>query len=201
MRKIVLLTLFSIFSLANSVNAELATGQTAPIFTLQDFHGKMQSLSDYRGKYVVLEWWNSDCPFVQKQYNSKNMQNLQKVYTEKGVIWFSINSSVSGKQGNYPAEEIVRLISEKGAVPTTVLLDSDGTVGHMYGAQTTPHMFIINPLGELIYQGAIDSVPSVDPADIATAVNYVSQALEEAMAGQPVSVSLTKSYGCSVKYE
>ncbi len=183
-----------------AAQAQVTVDQRAPDFTLTDTYGKKHSLSDYKDKYVVLEWINHDCPFVKKHYGSQNMQSLQKTYTARGVIWLSINTSAPGKEGHYPPEKANELSNSKGAAPTAVLLDDHGDVGHLYAAQTTPHMFIINPDGILIYQGAIDDIPSADPADISHAINYVRNALEEAMAGKAVSVSTTKSYGCSVKY-
>ena len=186
--------------LAVSAMAAVEVGQPAPDFTLTDTSGTSHKLSDSKGKFVVLEWVNPDCPFVLKHYGSKNMQNLQAEYTGKGVVWLSINSSAEGKQGNYSPEEHARLTKEKGASPTAFLLDPKGDVGHLYGAQTTPHMFIIDPKGTLIYQGAIDNISTPDPAAIPTSVNYVRQALDEALSGKPVSVAATKSYGCSVKY-
>lgn len=183
-----------------AVQANVTSGQPAPDFKLTDTNGAEQTLSQYKGKYVVLEWLNHDCPFVKKHYDSQNMQNLQKAYTGLGVVWLSINSSAAGKQGNYDAAAANQLTIEKGASPTAVLLDPSGEVGKLYGAQTTPHMYIIDPNGVLIYQGAIDSVASPDPADIEGATNYVLQALTESMGGKIVSTPATKSYGCSVKY-
>lgn len=179
---------------------DLSVGEPAPDFALKDTQGNDQSLSAYKGKFVVLEWTNYDCPFVQKMYDSATMQGLQKTYTDKGVVWLSINSSAPGKQGNYPPEAWNAMIATRGAAPTAVLLDPDGKVGRLYGAKTTPHMFIVDPSGSLIYQGAIDNVPSAEAEDVAAAKNYVRAALEEAMAGKPVSEPSTKAYGCSVKY-
>lgn len=176
-------------------------GKSAPDFTLTDTHGKKHSLSDYKGKFVVLEWINHDCPFVGKHYGSGNMQKLQKKYTKKGVIWLSINSSAPGKQGHCSPEKANKLTKEKDAAPTAVLLDPDGKVGKLYGAKTTPHMFIINPEGILIYNGAIDDKPSTNVADIAKAKNYVQTALDEALAGKKVTIRATQPYGCSVKYK
>lgn len=173
----------------------------APDFTLVDINGKKHSLSDYRGKFVVLEWVNFGCPFVKKHYNSGNMQKLQKMYTEKGVIWLSICSSAPGKQGYYEPEKIKEILKEKGSSPTAYLLDPEGTVGKMYGAQTTPHMYIIDPKGTLIYAGGIDDKPTSKLEDIETAHNYVVAALDAAMAGKPVPVKTAKPYGCSVKYK
>jgi len=173
---------------------------SAPPFTLTDTNGNVHSLSDYKGKFVVLEWFNHDCPFVQKHYRSGNMQALQKTYTAKDVVWLSINSSAPGKQGNYPPKVANQLTKKVGAVPTAVLLDQDGSVGRLYGAKTTPHMFLIDRKGNLIYQGAIDDKRSTNPADVEGATNFLSAALDEAMRGKKVSAPSTISYGCSVKY-
>lgn len=181
-------------------SAELTNGQKAPDFTLTDVNGQSHSLSQYDGKYRVLEWTNHGCPFVVKHYDSGNMPKLQADSIGKGVVWFSINSSAEGKEGSMSAEEWKKILTEKKSAATATLLDSDGKVGKLYGAQTTPHMYIIDPAGNLIYQGAIDSKPSADQADIAGATNYVSKALDEAMSGKPVSEPSTKAYGCSVKY-
>ncbi len=180
--------------------AQVVSNQTAPGFTLTDTNGQKHSLSDYKGKFVVLEWFNPDCPFVKKHYDSGNMPQLQKQYTAKGVIWLSIDSSAAGKEGYYPSQGLNKFMADKGGLPTEVFADTNGQAGHLYGAQTTPHMFVINPQGALIYQGAIDDTPSADIADLKTAKNYVSAALDAAMNGKPVAVSTTKSYGCSVKY-
>jgi len=186
---------------AQAAFAQAANGKAAPEFTLKDSNGRDVSLARFKGKYVVLEWINYDCPFVNKHYSSGNMQSLQKTYMGKGVSWLSIISSAPEQQGYYEAADVNRLSAEKKASPTAILLDQDGAVGKLYGAQTTPHMFIIDPDGVLIYQGAIDDIRSTNPDDVAKARNYVSAALEEAMAGKPVSVPSTKSYGCSVKYQ
>jgi len=180
--------------------AQVVSNQTAPNFAFTDTMGQKHSLSDYKGKFVVLEWFEPDCPFVKKHYNSGNIPGLQKQYTAKGVIWLSIDSSAVGKQGNYPSEVLNKFMSDKGAAPTAIIIDANGTIGHLYGAQTTPHIFIINPQGTLIYQGAIDDTPSTDIDDIKTAKNYVIATLDAAMNGKPVLVSTTKSYGCSVKF-
>ncbi len=180
--------------------SDVTVGQAAPDFKLKDVTGAERSLSEFKGKFVVLEWFNHDCPFVVKHYQSGNMQALQKSYTQKDVVWLSINSSAEGKEGNYPAAEHAQMMESKGGVPTAILLDPDGIVGKLYAAKTTPHMYVINPEGNLIYQGAIDDKSSFDVADVAVAKNYVKAALDEAMAGNPVSEPSTKSYGCSVKY-
>ncbi len=177
------------------------TGSAAPDFTLKDTKGIQHSLSDFQGKFVVLEWTNFGCPFVRKHYDSNNMQSLQKKYAKKGVVWLSICSSAEGKQGNFTPEKWNELIEEKGAAPTAVLLDEEGEVGRLYGAKTTPDMFIIDKQGNLVYRGAIDSIKSVDQSDIQRATNYVSAALDLTMAGKPVKNASTKPYGCSVKYK
>jgi peroxiredoxin len=183
-----------------AISAEVAIGKQAPDFKLTDTNGKEQSLSDYRGNYIVLEWTNPDCPFVHKHYDTGNMQNLQKAYTEKGVVWFSIDSSAPGKQGNYPPAMLNGIMAKRGAKPTAFLVDSDGALGRLYGAKTTPHMFVVDPEGKLIYDGAIDDKPSTNHDDIASAKNYVQLALDEAMSGKDVSTTSTPSYGCSIKY-
>jgi peroxiredoxin len=175
-------------------------GQPAPEFTLTDSNGQSHNLSDFKGKFVVLEWLNHGCPFVQKHYDGGNMQGLQKEYTGKDVVWLSIASSAPGKQGNMSPEETNKTKEEKDAAPTAVLIDADGTVGKLYDAKVTPELFVINPEGTLIYAGAIDDKKSVDAADVAGATNYVKQALDEAMAGNPVSTPQTEAYGCGVKY-
>jgi len=180
--------------------AEPHTGEPAPEFTLTDSNGQSHKLSDFKGKFVVLEWLNHGCPFVVKHYGSGNMQKLQKEFTGKDVVWLSIASSAPGKQGNMTPAEANVAKEEKGSAATAVLLDADGTVGRLYNAKVTPHMFVINSEGTLIYMGAIDSVKSPDPADVANAKNYVKQALDEAMAGKPVSEPTTTPYGCGVKY-
>jgi peroxiredoxin len=195
-----LIVLTFLFSISLKAQADVASGMPAPNFTLSDTNGKNHSLSDFQGKFVVLEWTNHDCPFVRKHYDSQNMQNLQKAYTGKGVVWLTINSSAPGKQGHFPPETWNELTKTKGASPTAVLLDTDGKVGKMYGAQTTPHMYVIDPKGTLVYQGAIDSTPSADSDDIPKSKNYTQAALDESMAGKNVSTPSTKSYGCSVKY-
>lgn len=178
-------------------------GASAPDFTLPASEGGQITLSDYRGKYVVLEWLNHGCPFVKKHYDMdyQNMQALQREFTQEGVVWLSIISSAEGKQGFMTAEEANEAVREKKASPTAVLLDSSGKVGRLYGAKTTPHMFIIDPGGMLIYQGAIDDQSSFRTATLKKANNYVRLALNEAMAGKPVSRPVTTPYGCSVKYK
>lgn len=175
-------------------------GKSAPAFTLTDAEGKKHSLSDYKGKVVVLEWVNFGCPFVKKHYDSKNMQKLQGEYTAKGVTWLSICSSAKGKQGNMSGAELTRKLADEGWKGSAYLIDEDGKVGKEYGAKTTPAMYILNKKHELVYAGAIDDVNSTDQSDIAKAHNYVKAALEEVMEGKKIANASNKSYGCSVKY-
>jgi alkyl hydroperoxide reductase subunit AhpC len=170
-------------------------GQPAPEFTLPDMHGKEFSLSGLRGSWVVLEWASYDCPFVKKFYVPGAMQALQEGYAAKGVKWLTVVSSAPGNPGYRTPADMIKSSEEYGNKALATLLDPSGTVGHAYGAQTTPHMFVINPEGVLIYNGAIDDKPSSRSSDIAGAKNHVAAALDEAMGGKPVSVSLTKPYG------
>ena len=176
-------------------------GSAAPDFSVSDSKGKTQSLSQYKGKYVVLEWFNPECPFVKKHYGGGNMQKLQEEFTGKGVVWLSVDSSAPGKEGNLTPEQAEKKMAEWKTHSTALLLDQDGKAGQSYGAKNTPHMFVINPEGKIIYEGAIDSKASPNPADIASSTNYVKAALDEALAGKPVSTATTKPYGCSVKYK
>jgi len=187
-------------AVAAMAQAAAVVGQPAPDFTLVDSHGAKYSLSELKGKIVVLEWVNYRCPFVGKHYGSGNMQQLQKTYTGKGVVWLSINSSAEGKEGYFEPDQINALMKEKGAAPTAYLVDSDGAVGRAYGAKTTPHMFVVNAKGAVVYAGGIDDTPSTDQADIKTAKNFVRAALDEALAGKPVTTASAAPYGCSVKY-
>jgi len=175
-------------------------GEPAPDFQATDSRGQTHELSEYRGKFVVLEWHNNGCPYTKKHYESGNMERLQKEWTARGVIWFTVISSAPGEQGYVTAQQENDYLTRMNAAPTAALLDPQGDVGRLYAAKTTPHMFVINPAGILIYDGAIDNKPTTDQADIASAKNYVSQALEEAMAGKPVSIPTSRPYGCSVKY-
>jgi peroxiredoxin len=172
----------------------------APLFTLSDVSGSEYSLAGFKGKYVVLEWTNMDCPFVRKHYDSGNMQELQRRYAKEGVVWLRICSSSPGAQGHFePAVIRERLRAEK-SMATAYLIDAAGTVGRLYGAKTTPHMFVISPDGVILYAGAIDDKPSTNKVDIKSAVNYVSACLNAAMKGQSVAVKTSVPYGCSVKY-
>jgi peroxiredoxin len=178
-----------------------AVGTTAPDFSLTDSKGKTQTVSQYKGKYIVLEWFNPECPFVKKHYGSGNMQKLQEEFTGKGVVWLSIDSSAPGLEGNLTAEQANAKMTEWKTKQTALVLDPDGKAGRSYGAKNTPHMFVINPEGKIIYEGAIDSKPSSNASDIAGSTNYVKVALEESLAGKTVSNANTKPYGCSVKYK
>jgi peroxiredoxin len=180
--------------------AEVEIGKPAPTFTLPDTNGKTHSLSDLKGKYVVLEWYQPDCPFVRAHYRSGIMQALQKEYTAKGVVWLSVDSSAPGEQGNYPADKLNQFAARDGAARTALLMDPAGNVGRSYGAQTTPDMYIIDPSGNLVYKGAIDNKRSTDIEDAKTATNYVKSALDALLNGKPVPTSSTRPYGCSVKY-
>lgn len=175
-------------------------GTVAPAFSVVDAKGKTQSLADYKGKYVVLEWFNPECPFVKKHYGSGNMQKLQQEAATHGVTWLTIDSSAAGKEGNLTPDAANAKNAEWKMASTAFLLDQDGKVGQAYGAKNTPHMFVINPEGKLIYEGAIDDKPTANPADIAGATNYVRAAITDAMANRPVANPTTKPYGCSVKY-
>ena len=165
--------------------AQAVVGKSAPAFTLTDSSGQPRSLAEFAGKTVVLEWWNPDCPFVGKHYGSGNMQRLQKEWTGKGVAWLTINSSGAGHQGHVDGAKASELMRARSGSATAVLLDPDGTVGRAYGARTTPHMFVIDPKGVLVYEGAIDDRPSTDQADVAAARSYVGEALSAVTAGRP----------------
>jgi peroxiredoxin len=178
-----------------------AVGTAAPDFSLTDSKGKTQTVSQYKGKYVVLEWFNPDCPFVKKHYGSGNMQKLQEEFTGKGVVWLSIDSSATGLEGYLTAEQANAKMTEWKTKQTALVLDPDGKAGRSYGAKNTPHMFVINPEGKIVYEGAIDSKATPNPSDIANSTNYVKVALEESLAGKTVSTANTKPYGCSVKYK
>ena len=193
--------LVALFGLAFTfAPAKPEIGKAAPAFTLKDTAGNVHSLSDFKGKYVVLEWLNYDCPFVQKHYGSGNMQALQARYTEQDVVWLSIVSSAPGKQGHFAPAEMDRRTAAAGGQQTAVLLDGAGTTGRAYNAKTTPHMFVIDPAGTLVYMGGIDNMPTANPGDVARATNHVAAALDAAMAGKAVPVAVSQPYGCSVKY-
>ena len=175
-------------------------GEPAPAFTAPGAGGKGVSLADFKGKYVVLEWTNEGCPFVQKHYESGNMQKLQAAYTGKDVAWVTVFSSKPGAQGHVDAAGAQKFKADHKTASTAMVLDEAGTVGRLYDAKTTPNMYVIDPDGKLIYAGAIDDTPTADPADIPKSRNFVQLALDEAMAGKPVSTPVSKPYGCSIKY-
>lgn len=187
--------------LFTAASAQAASvGQPAPDFTLTDTAGKAVKLSDFRGKPVVLEWNNPGCPFVRKHYNG-NLQALQKEFTGKGVIWLAINSTRDDSPDYLSPAQLARWMADKGAATSATLMDEDGKVGQAYSARVTPHMYIVNAQGALVYAGAIDSIPSAREADIAKATNYVRQGLTELLAGQPLSTPTSQPYGCSIKYK
>lgn len=198
--KIILGTIFLVLIHANIIAQTAELDKKAPDFQLTDSYGKTHKLSDFAGKFVVLEWINFDCPFVVKHYKSENMQKLQKEYTEKGVIWLSICSSNEGKQGHFTSEEINKRIKDNNAKMTAYLIDTDSKVGKMFGAKVTPHMYIINKEGILVYQGAIDNIKSTDVDDIPKSNNYVREVLNALFSGKPITNKSTTPYGCSVKY-
>lgn len=175
-------------------------GEPAPVFTAPGAGGKDVSLADFKGRYVVLEWTNEGCPFVEKHYKSGNMQKLQTTYTGKDVAWLTVFSSKSGAQGHVDAAGAQKFKADHKAASTAMVLDEMGRVGRLYDAKTTPNMYVIDPAGKLIYAGAIDDTPTADAADIPNAKNFVQMALDEAMAGKPVSTPVSKPYGCSIKY-
>jgi hypothetical protein len=186
--------------LSGLYGATASVGEEAPNFTLTDTNGIERTLSDYAGKTVVLEWINYGCPFVKKHYNSGNMQYLQNTYADKGVVWLSICSSAPGKQGHMSPDGWNEKTDKVGASPSAVLIDESGDVGRLYGARTTPHMYVINPDGELVYNGAIDSISTARESDIEKAKSYVALAVDATLAGEPFDPPTSKPYGCSVKY-
>ncbi len=199
-RAMLLLAITAAAAAPAGAGEKAAVDSQAPLFTLNDASGISHSLSDYRGKYVILEWVNFTCPFVGKHYGSGSMQDLQKTMTSKGVVWLSICSSARGKEGYFEGDALKAKIKEEHAAPTAYLVDAEGAVGRAYGAKTTPHMFIIDTEGTLIYAGGIDNIASTDQEDIAKARNYVKEVMEAVWDGKPAPVKSTRSYGCSVKY-
>lgn len=183
---------------ANAAAPEI--GKAAPDFSATDIAGEEFKLSDHKGKIVVLEWTNHECPFVKKHYGSNNMQALQKSEGEKGVKWVSINSSAKGRQGFTSSEEAQKVAKDQGSMASNIITDPSGKIGKLYDAKTTPHMFVIDAEGNLAYAGAIDSDASPNPATIKNANNYITAAVDELIAGKDVTTSQTQPYGCSVKY-
>ena len=176
-------------------------GSAAPDFSVPDATGKTQSLSEYKGKYIVLEWFNPECPFVKKHYGSDNMQKLQQEYTGKGVVWLTVDSNAPGTEGNISADQAQKIMKQWNTHQTALLLDPDSKVAKLYGAKNTPNMVVINPEGKIVYEGAIDSKASPNPADIPSSTNYVKNALDESLGGKPVSNAQTKPYGCHITYK
>jgi peroxiredoxin len=187
--------------IASTARAAVENGLAAPAFAVEDSYGKTRTLAEFAGKPVVLEWTNDGCPFTRKHYDSGNMQRLQKEARAQGAAWLTVISSAPGKQGYADAARANDLTKARGAAPTAVLLDPTGALGHLYGAKTTPHMFVIGGAGRVIYQGAIDDRATPSKADIPGAKNYVRLALADMKAGRPVAVASTRPYGCSVKYQ
>jgi peroxiredoxin len=175
-------------------------GAPAPEFKGTDSKGQVRNLSDFKGKWVVLEWHNEGCPYVRKHYGGNNMQKLQQEWTARGVVWLTVLSSADGQQGYMEPAQANAYFAQQHAAPTAILLDPSGEIGRLYDAKTTPHMFVINPNGVLVYNGAIDDKPTSDQADLATASNYVSAALTEGMAGRAITTATSRPYGCGIKY-
>lgn len=196
-RRFVMIALFCFTPLSQ---AAVNNGDAAPDFTLPGSDGQTYRLSNYLGKTVILEWTNHDCPYVRKHYGSGNMQALQKQATDDGMIWLSVISSRPGSQGYVSPDQANKLTSSRNAIPTSVLLDPEGDVGRLYAARTTPHMYIIDPDGQLVYQGAIDDKPSTRKSSLKGAKNYVLAALDDMKSNRPVQTGQTSAYGCSVKY-
>lgn len=195
MRKLLLALLFApLFVTA------LESGQRAPDFSLKGVDGKTYKLSEFKGKIVVLEWFNPECPFVHKFYDSKTMQGLQKTAADNGTVWLTINSSAAGKNGHLTAESGAKLFKDQAMNSTALLLDEKGAVARLYSAKTTPHMFVIDKAGKLAYQGALDDRPSAQPSSLDGAQNYVTIALASLAGGQPIKTTSSTPYGCSVKY-
>jgi peroxiredoxin len=192
--------LLSFAAVALPAAAVPAIGQSAPEFSLTDVSGKAVKLSDFKGRFVVLEWVNPDCPYVARHYDSANMPTLQKEAGGKNVAWLSINSTRAGHSEYKTPEQMVAWTKKKGATPAATLLDSDSRVGKAYGAATTPHMYVVDPKGQLIYAGGIDDKRSASLEETKKAKNFVRAALGEAMAGKPVTVASAPAYGCSIKY-
>lgn len=203
MRKIFLPALMGLslsFAVPAVASASPEVNQPAPVFSGKAADGSTVSLESFRGKTVVLEWTNHDCPFVKKHYGAENMQALQKEAKEKDIVWLQVISSGPGKQGHVDGPTAIKLNEQRGAMPAGTILDPEGTIGKLYGAQTTPHMYIIDPQGTLVYKGAIDSIPSARADDIPQSVNYVREALQAMGKGATVPNPVTRAYGCAVHY-
>ncbi|MDX2276972.1 MAG: thioredoxin family protein [Hyphomonadaceae bacterium] len=188
------------FAFVRNASAAVETGAAAPAFSVQDANGQTRTLSEFAGRTVVLEWTNNGCPYVRKHYDSSNMQTLQREAAAAGVVWLTVISSAEGEQGYLDGAGALARARQENAAPTAILLDPSGTMGRAYGARTTPHMYVINGEGRLVYQGAIDDQPSARPSSLEGANNYVRAALADVAAGRPVQTAQTTPYGCSVKY-
>lgn len=209
MKNLALASALSLFTLMVGVSCSVhaapapavaAVGQPAPAFTARDTTGRAVSLADYKGKTVVLEWVNPGCPYVQKHYRSANMQGTQREAVGKGVVWLTINSTTTEHHDYLAPAALADWMKSQQAAASATLMDADGKVGRAYGARTTPHMYVIDTKGTLVYAGAIDNRPSASPSDVAGATNHVKVALAETLAGKPVTVAQTRAYGCSIKY-
>ncbi|MFZ4762415.1 MAG: redoxin domain-containing protein [Alphaproteobacteria bacterium] len=198
LKKVAIYSVAALLTVSQALALEI--GKAAPDFSAQDTHGKAVKLSDFKGKIVVLEWTNHQCPFVRKFYDAGKMQELQKNATDDGVIWLSIVSSAEGKEGYTSAEDANKIVADEHAFPTAKILDPKADIAKLYKAATTPHMFVIDKQGNLVYMGAIDSINSPYPSDIPKADNYVVKALDALKAGKTPEITTTKSYGCGVKY-
>lgn len=199
--KYLLLPLVALFAFATgSLRAAPSVGDDAPDFSLPTADGKTETLAAHRGKFIVLEWLNPACPFVQRQYVGGHMQKLQAEETGRGVVWLTIDSSAKGKEGYLTADQAAAWVKEQQAACSAFLLDPEGRVARLFGARSTPHLFILSPAGKLLYSGAIDSIASADPAALAKATNYVRLGLQEARAGKALSHPTTRPYGCALKY-
>lgn len=194
------LAAFAALALATPAAAAPVIGQPAPAFTAVDGDGRARSLSEFKGKTVVLEWTNGGCPYVQKHYGAGAMQSLQASAAKDGVVWLTVVSSAPGKQGYLAPADAKTWKADTGAASTAVLLDPAGKVGKAYDARTTPHMYVVNPAGRLVYMGGVDDKPTADPSSLKGAKNYVVAALGDVKAGRAVAVPVSKPYGCSVKY-
>ena len=200
MRYVGMVGLAALAAVGSAAEASVTVGQQAPAFTENDTSGRPVSLADFKGRHVVLEWTNPECPFVNKHYGSGNMQALQKELAAKEVVWLTLNSTREGHSEYYPPSRMGQWMQGKGAAPRVTLIDGDSSTARLYAAKTTPHMFVIDPQGKVVYAGAIDDTPSANPADVKAARNYVRAALDESLAGKPVSTASTRPYGCSLKY-
>lgn len=199
--KLKLLPALALMAFTSFPALALEIGKPAPEFHVKDIYGHEQSLGEYKGKIIVLEWTNPGCPFVHKHYDSGNMQQVQKYAVSKDVVWLSINSSAEGKEGHLNVEGAKDSLAKNKSLTFSYILDAEGTLGHLYGAKTTPHMFVVDKEGNLAYEGAIDDKPTPSADDIAGAKNYVKAAIDELSEGKKVETPQTRAYGCGVKYK